>query len=262
MADLLRSAASGGNWTTKELLAFNIRVVDANLLVFFGSTELPAVSANISATILNNLDMPDGNLSKTDRHFFQYLKAAEQSSSKESAVCDFAAFILGMLDYDDEDRYIRTRKEISFDMAGQRVDAKANMCVMNNLDYLLLIQEEDECQYFSDDLEPQLIAATIAAYYQNNLRRTDAGLDALPTILMPGITMVGTAPTFYRIPVSPKLLEALVTLTYPQEETIVYRCLPPVPDKQKYASEGMRPLTNRCIVLQSFQAFKASLDVI
>ena len=141
MADLLRSATSGSNWTTKELLAFNIRVVDATVSSFFGSTELPPVS--VSPIILNNLHIPvNGHPSKIDRHFFQYLKAAEQASSEDSAVADFAALILTMLDYDDEDRFIRLRKEILFYMAGQKVDAKADVCVMNDLGYLLLVQED------------------------------------------------------------------------------------------------------------------------
>ncbi|KJA26754.1 hypothetical protein HYPSUDRAFT_1104079 [Hypholoma sublateritium FD-334 SS-4] len=118
-----------------------------------------------------------------------------------------------MLDYDDEDRFIRRGKEIFFYMAGQRVDAKADVCVMNDLDYLLLVQEDKmtplqslpsvQRQQSSDNPEPQLIAGAIAAYYQNNFRRTRVGLPALPVVFMPGIAMVGTAPVFYRIPVSP-----------------------------------------------------------
>lgn len=111
----------------------------------------------------------------------------------------------------------------------------------------------------SDDPEPQLIARAIAGYYQNNFRRTRAGLLALPVILMPGIAMVGTAPVFYRIPVSPLLLEALVTSAYPKEEAIVLRFVPPVANKETYFSEGMRPLINRRIVLQCFEAFKACM---
>ncbi len=76
---------------------------------------------------------------------------------------------------------------------------------------------------------------------------------------MPGITMVGTAPVFYSIPVSPQLLEALVTSTFPKEETVVLRFVPPVANKETYFSEGMRPLANRHIVLQCFEAFKASM---
>ncbi len=141
MANLLRSATSGSNWTTKQLLAFNIRVVDATVPSFFGSAELPPVS--VSPIILNNLHIPvNEHLSKNERHFFQYLKAAEQASSEDSAIADFASLILRMLDYDDEDRFIRLRKEILFYMAGQRVDAKVDVCVMNDLDYLLLVQED------------------------------------------------------------------------------------------------------------------------
>ncbi|KAJ3518171.1 hypothetical protein NLJ89_g2 [Agrocybe chaxingu] len=233
---------SGSDWTTKELLAFNIRVANASAPAFFASTKLPP--APVSPTILNNLHIPDGPLSKSDRQFFQYLRAAEHATSGESAVDDFAAFILRMLDYDDEDRVVRLRKEISFYMAGERVGAKADVCVMNDLDYLLLVKE-DKRQQSSDDPEPQLIAEAIAAYYQNNFRRTRAGLPALPPILMPGITMVGTAPIFYRIPISPQLLEALVTSTYPKEETIVLRFIPPVANAETYF----------------FDAFKASMNV-
>jgi hypothetical protein len=42
--------------------------------------------------------------------------------------------------------------------------------------------------------------------------------------------MVGSAPIFYRIPVTTTLLNALMTATYPAEETVVLRYIPPVPD--------------------------------
>jgi len=108
-------------------------------LPFFASTELPP--APVSPTILNNLQIPEGPLSKTDQRFFQYLRAAEQATSEESAVDDFPAFILHTLDYDDDDRVIQLRKANSFYMGGEKVDAKADVCAMNDLDYLLLIQE-------------------------------------------------------------------------------------------------------------------------
>lgn len=275
MASLVRSAKSGSNWTRSELLAFNIRVVTVNAAVFFGSVELPP--APVSPAILNNLYIPDGHLAKSDRQFFQYLRAAENATSEESAVGDFAAFILRMLDYDDEDRVIRLRKDISFYMAGESVDAKTDVCVMNDFD-LLLVQEDkvsvleimnDSSTGLSlitsqrngsfDDPEPQLIAEIIAAFYQNNFRRTRAGLPALPRTLMPGITMVGTSPIFYRIPVSTQLLDALVTASFPEDETVVLKFIPPVPNVERYFSDGMRALENRRIVLQCFEAFKTSI---
>ena len=51
---------------------------------------------------------------------------------------DFAAHILRTLDYDNQDRRIRTRKEISFIC---RVDAKTDVCVMDRADYVLLVHK-------------------------------------------------------------------------------------------------------------------------
>ena len=68
----------------------------------------------------------------------------EKPKSPESHVDDFAAFILRILNYDsdDQDRVICQRPELSFPMAGQRVDAKSDLCVRDENDYLLLVQED------------------------------------------------------------------------------------------------------------------------
>jgi hypothetical protein len=73
------------------------------------------------------VDKPAGPLVKDDRLiriFFQYMRLVENPRSPESRIDDFAAFILRILNYDNEDRIICQRTEISFPMAGQRVDAK------------------------------------------------------------------------------------------------------------------------------------------
>jgi hypothetical protein len=140
MASLLRSAKSGGDWSDNELLAFNIRVVDASITAFFNTPELPPPT--VSATILNNVDKPGGPLMKDDRLFFQYMRLVENPRFPESRVDDFTAFILRILNYDDEDRVICQRTEISFPMAGQRVDAKTDVCLMDELEFLLLVQED------------------------------------------------------------------------------------------------------------------------
>ena len=45
-----------------------------------------------------------------------------------------------MLDYDRDGRVLRSRKEMSLYMAGQRVDAKADVVLINNGFNLLLVQ--------------------------------------------------------------------------------------------------------------------------
>ena len=75
---------------------------------------------------------------------------------------------------------------------------------------------------------------------------------------MPGIVMIGSAVVFYWIPVTDTLEEAISTASYPTEETTVFQFIPPVPDSAHYGDhgKGMRPLENRHIVLQCFEAFK------
>ncbi|KAF8909712.1 hypothetical protein CPB84DRAFT_1673391 [Gymnopilus junonius] len=258
MANLIRTAKSGSDWTGNELLAFNIRVENANTAAFFNRPELPPV--DMSDTILDNTEKPEEPLQKDDRLFFRYLGLVEKPQSPESHVDDFAAFILRIFNYDsdDQDRVICQRPEFSFPMAGQRVDAKSDLCVMNENDYLLIVHEDKRSESL-DDPEPQLIAEAIAAFYQNNLRRRTGGRPRLSSKYIPAITMVGSSPIFYRVPVTTTLLNALVTATYPAEETIVLRYIPPVPNPETYRDLGMRPLANRRIVLQCFEGFKSLL---
>ncbi|KAF8219045.1 hypothetical protein L208DRAFT_1455853 [Tricholoma matsutake] len=253
----IRSAKSGSDWSDNELLAFNIQVVDTTITVFFNTPELPPPT--VAPTILNNIDKPDGPLVKGDRLFFQYMRLVEKPRSPESRVDDFAAFILRILNYDNKDRIICQRTEMSFPMTGHRVDAKTDVCLMDELELLLLVQE-DKRTSSNDDPEPQVIVEAIAAFYQNNLQCKQMGLQPLQSKYIPAITMIGTAPIFYHIPVTTALVQALATASYPQEETTVLKFIPPVPNQHRYRIDGMWPLDNQHIILQCFEAFKAVIN--
>jgi hypothetical protein len=123
MADLLRSAKLASEWTQNEIHAFNIEIQTVDVPTFFNITELPA--AAVSDVILNNVRPPAGELSKWDRQFFSYLREAE--SSEKSALDDFAVFILSLLRYD---RFIRTKKKMTFYMGGEANDCSTffNFC--------------------------------------------------------------------------------------------------------------------------------------
>ena len=43
MANLIRSAKSGNDWTQNELRAYNIQVVEQSLVEFFNQNQLPSV---------------------------------------------------------------------------------------------------------------------------------------------------------------------------------------------------------------------------
>ena len=94
----------------------------------------------------------------------------------------------------------------------------------------------------------------IAAFYENNFQHEKAGLQPLQSGYIPVITTIGTALIFYCIPVTMGLLQALVTSSYPQEETTALKFIPPVPNPH---TNGMWPLDNQHILLQCFKAFKA-----
>ena len=78
---------------------------------------------------------------------------------------------------------------------------------------------------------------------------------------MPGIIMVGTSPTFFKIPITQTLATHIRHGTYPPEETRVTFCYPPVARPARRRSEGMRPLDNRRDILRCYEAFKPIVGI-
>jgi hypothetical protein len=144
MANIILSAKSGSDWTDNELTAFKIQVDTTDAATFFNTAQLPAI--HVSPVIIDNERRPQGTLAKNDRLFFHYMKDAVKG--EESLVDDFAAFLLGMFGYDEPDRVIHQRKELSFIMCGKAVDAKPDVCVMTESEYLLLVQEDKVLHHF------------------------------------------------------------------------------------------------------------------
>ena len=78
---------------------------------------------------------------------------------------------------------------------------------------------------------------------------------------MPGIIMVGTSPTFFKIPITQNLVAHIRDGTYPPEETHVTFCYPPVPRPDCLRSEGMKPLDNRGGILSCYEAFRVIVGI-
>ncbi|KAL5513958.1 hypothetical protein ACEPAG_2719 [Sanghuangporus baumii] len=105
--------------------------------------------------------------------------------------------------------------------------------------------------------EPQVIAEAIASFAANNRTRVRTlGLPPLQYKVMPGITLTGTTPTFYKISVSIDLVTAVQRSVYPQEETVVHVHVPALPRPARRWNEGMKPLDNRRTILSCYEAFK------
>ncbi|KAJ7067818.1 hypothetical protein C8F01DRAFT_1364265 [Mycena amicta] len=255
MAKSVLSPKCADLWTTRELAALNISVETVDALSFFGR-PLPDPSSDPTLlahpVLMSNETSSAGPISKDERRFFGYLHVATENPS---AVVDFCAHLLQTLDYDEPDRTVRRYVELRFLMGGQWVHAKPDVAIKDaEQHYMLLVQQDKRC--LSAEIEPQLIAEAIAAHYVNNERRRLLMLPPLATEVFAGIIMTGSAPIFYKIPVSEALLEAVETTQYPAHATVVSRFVPPVRDLITYLEYGMVPLANRQLILQCFGAFR------
>ena len=179
---------------------------------------------------------------------------------QESSVDDFAAHLLTLLGYVPPPKMARTRVDIPLTICGEKCHAKTDVCIVDENNILLLIQE-DKRHRQPQGAEPQLIAEAIATFQTNNYRRTHV-LDQDPIVhkVIPGITLVGTSPIFYKIPVTSELAENVASGKFPAERTIVHAHLPELARPTHRMSEGMRPLDNRASILACYEAFKVFVN--
>jgi hypothetical protein len=254
MANIIRSAKSGSDWTSNDLVAYNITIIAQNSATFFGQPVLPQPTLNPELlTNLNAEEMVDDESYKLVRYMDL---AMNPIPGEESAVDDFAMRLLRAMGYENRSRDLRSRKNIPLFICGMWMYAKTDVCVMDQNEVLLLVQE-DKRHMEPGDPKPQLIAEAIAAFQSNNARRRDIlGLPLLESKEIPGITMTGTSPTFFKIPVTAELIQAVELGRYPATPTVVAMHIPDIPRPARRLSEGMRPLDNRRNILACFEAFK------
>ncbi|TEB23377.1 hypothetical protein FA13DRAFT_1420359 [Coprinellus micaceus] len=256
MAQLIRSARSGSDWTANELASYNIAVVHQDGATFFETPNLPqpAVNPNVLTTLDYN-NSPDDDTYSLIRNLDLAMVPA---TSEESAVGDFAVVLLRALGYEPRGRTLRTRKDLPFIICGESRHAKADVCLIDEQDIVLLVQEGKRQTSPGEDPEPQLIAAAVAAFTLNIRNRVEnLGIPPLPSKLFAGISLTGTAPVFYKINVTAELVTAISGGGYPETLTVVYAHLPVVPRRpHRRWGEGMKPLDNRRVILSCYEAFK------
>ena len=228
MAHLIRNPKSGSDWTANDLTAYNITVVQQDTLTFFGQAALPLPAQR--PDLLDRLTA-DEMVDDDSYHLLRYMDLAmDPVPGEESAVDDFALQLLRLMGYASRPlgRDLRTRKDIPLFICGEWRHAKTDVCVMDTNGYLLLVQE-DKRHLEIVDAEFQLIAEAIAAVQSNNRTRNLLGLDPLDVKVMAGITMTGTSPTFFKIPVTFELTEAVRLGEYPAVPTVVAMHRPDIP---------------------------------
>ena len=173
MVDLIRSPKSSSDWTTHELLAYNIRVSSQTPDQFYGR-PLP------TATRLSSLDphllsgtLSTEGLSEETLRLLQYLDLASRANAgQDSAIADFASEILRVLGYETRGLLLRSRYAIPLLICGDsNQSAQADVCLIRSLSTILLVVQGDKTTTSAHDPEPQVIAGAIAAFQHNNRTR-------------------------------------------------------------------------------------------
>ncbi|KAF8312577.1 uncharacterized protein EI90DRAFT_2951192 [Cantharellus anzutake] len=100
--------------------------------------------------------------------------------------------------------------------------------------------------------ETQVIPVAIAMFQYNNKKRVNTGLAPLDAMTVPCIAMARTRPTFYLVPVTKALRDAVVSGEYPETPTTVLKCNT-VLGPNRPISKGME---DRRLAFQRLIAFK------
>ncbi|KZV75966.1 hypothetical protein PENSPDRAFT_748141 [Peniophora sp. CONT] len=236
-------------WTSTDLADYNIVIKYEDALTFFGTDELPL--STVDPEILTRQTAKDMTLGCNARFIDRITLAmvpvrAEARDWEESAVIEFAAELLELLGYVERRCITRSLKELPLLSRDEWKSAKCDVCRFHCLRKEVLLVVNEDRHYMDDPrhAEAQLVAQAIAAFDYNNRSRTWAGLPTLDSKIMPGIVILGTAPTFYKIPVTAALVQHH-----------------PGPRPDRRLSEGMEPRDNREIILRSYEAFKSFVDL-
>ncbi|EGN94303.1 hypothetical protein SERLA73DRAFT_77723 [Serpula lacrymans var. lacrymans S7.3] len=200
--------------------AYNISITLQDIPTFFELASLP--EPHVPADMLQKLEADDANDFGACRTIAAMDLVMNPVPAEQCAVSDFTVRL--------------------FDMA------KTDVCLlMNGSEIILLVHEDKRIMEKAGDPEAQLIAGAIATFQSNNRKRALAGVPVHDACLIPGIVMIGTAPTFYKILVTNGLADAIAFGIFPPDSTVVHRCVPSVPRPMRCLSEKMKPLDNRAI---------------
>ncbi|KAG6373104.1 hypothetical protein JVT61DRAFT_6706 [Boletus reticuloceps] len=261
MANLVRSAKSGNDWTQSDLQAYNIRVFFQDATTFFGGPLPQPTVRHEVLTVQNQTEATDSIL----LHFIVFMKCAGSIPCRANAFYNFIWWLLQELGYEamygEVCGFVGRDMDMQFVICGQvkHVKTGAQIIEAGAGDRCLLLVQEDKRRHTREalDPEPQLIASAIANFSEFNFFRVRAlGQPALEELVIPGFTMTGTLPIFYKIPVTTALAHAVEDGQYPAQETVVYAHLPELPRPQQAFDEGMEPLDNRHVILSCFQGLR------
>ena len=256
MANAIRSAKSGSDWTSGDLLAYNIAISPVPPDEFFRHGVDPSLDHLDPAILDSSPDSDDPNFSDAVADYLGYLDLATKAT-QESAIDNFAAETLKLLGFNERKTTVVTRYIIPLTICGDgnRV-AQTDVCLLYRPSLVLLVLVEDKTIFNKTNPEAQVVAEAIAAFQSNNAKRGASGLPPLNAMTIPCITMTGTRPTFYLVPVTQNLSDAIILGQYPATQTQVLKCVT-TRVHARTTSEGMENVEYRKLALKRLLAFKA-----
>ncbi|KAK0470594.1 hypothetical protein IW261DRAFT_1573028 [Armillaria novae-zelandiae] len=234
MANIICSAKSGSDWSSNDLISYNITIRRLSSDSFFGYKPHTIPDA-IDPAFLTTTVPPDEHLSDGTYRLLQYLDLAMHANSgQESAIDDFAKELLRLLGFEER-------------------SAQTDLCLIQGTMTILLVIQEDKTLVS----EAQVIAEAVAAFQYNNTARDHNGLDLRDSMTIPAIMMISTHPIFYKVPITQELSDAVTTGQYPVSKTEVIKCVVALTSHR--LSEGMEVPEFRWEVLYHYEAFRKML---
>lgn len=266
MAELIRTVKSGSEWSNNELLAYRIVFKPISPIQFFSeSSPNPSLDHLDQALLTAAPGTIDTQLSNETIKYLSYLDFATTSDLRlEGGFIDgFARETLYLLGFAGHYSVIQNRHAIPLTICG-RTDqtAETNACIVHLPNLVLLVLATDDSASEGSNAEAQVVAGAVAAFQSNNHERESLNLAPLEVMTIPCITLSGTCPTFYLVPVTRSLSHAVATGQYPSTQTDVFKCVTSLSDNagssQCHASDsiGMGNTEYRKHALQRFLAFK------
>ncbi|KAK0199857.1 hypothetical protein DFS33DRAFT_201161 [Desarmillaria ectypa] len=250
MANLIRSAKSAKDWTRCDLDAYNIHIRLEDSATFFGIQDLP--HPNVDQEILDVQDA-ENMVSARNAELVNLLDIA-MAPVGTSAVNDFAMELFKRTGYTGYTRVARSHMDTPLLICGEWRNAQTDVCILDRQQNDIVLLHASES---GEPLNPEahLVAEAIAAFDQNNRIRGAASIDAK---VVPGIIMVDTSPTFFKIPVTFALVHSVRHGLFPPEPTIISAHVPVIPRPYR---KGMKSLDTRVAILQCYEAFKAIVGI-
>ena len=251
--DIILSAKLGNDWDDDELIAFGIDIVSLPPVEFFPTPD-PSLD-HIDHVILNSQLPPEEDDPSISDVAFEYLSFLNLAIvSPHIFLNNFAYKTMALLGFGKHRAAIIPHLAIPLTICGKTDPVQPDLCLVHTHERFILLVHVNNMTN-AVNMEAQAIAGAIAAFQFNNDRRRECHLDPLNAMIIPCVTMTGTRPDFYLVPVTTSLSNAVITSRRPTARTRVLHC-PTIETRTQGAGVGMEDTEYRKLALKRFLAFK------